>query len=116
MRLMRNPKVTDAIVLYDAAVRDLNTTEEREDNYMMQCLPHIYKVFDGRVMDMMVDSLGAIHEPPTGISLLIFAPGNLADFNGSFHSMKSSNKVILVKMKALIIEGEKLLSILQKEY
>ena len=114
MRLIRTPAVTDAIVLYDAAVRDLNSTEEREDNYMAQCLPHIYKLFNGRVMDMMVDSLGAIHEPPTGISLLTFSESNLADFNGSFHSMKSSNKVILVKMKMLIGEGEKLLNILQK--
>ena len=116
MRLIRNQSVTDAIVLYDAAVRDLGVTEEREDNYMMQCLPHVFKLFDGRVMDLMIDSVGAIHMPPIDISLLPTLAANINDFNGSFHSMKSSNKVILVKVKTLIGEGEKLLNILKKEY
>ena len=116
MRLIQNQTVTDAIVLYDAAVRDLSVTEDREDNYMMQCLPHVFKLFDGRVMDIMIDSAGAIHEPPTGISFLPTFAAYIDDFNGSFHSMKSSNKVILVKVKTLITEGEKLLNILQNEY
>jgi len=115
MRLIRSQAVTDAIVLYDAAVRDLNVTEEREDHYMMQCLPYVYKLFDGKVMDVMVDSLGDIHEPPAGIELLPFDKATLNDFNGSLHSMKSSNKIILVKMKILIDQGERLLNILQKE-
>ena len=116
MRLIRKQAVTDAIVLYDALVRDLGITEDRENTYMLQCLPHLYRIFDGRVMDMMIDSLSAIHEPPSNVTLLTAAMVTLPDFNGSLHSMKSSNIVLQNKMKGLIAEGEKLLNIIKKEY
>ena len=116
MRLIRKQAVTDAIVLYDALVRDLGITEDRENTYMLQCLPHLYRIFDGRVMDMMIDSLSAIHEPPSNVTLLPTAMATLPDFNGSLHSMKSSNIVLQNKMKGLIAEGEKLLNIIKKEY
>ncbi len=116
MRLIRKQKVTDAIVLYDAIVRDLGMTEDRENTYMLQCLPHVYRIFDGRVMDMMIDSLSAIHEPPSNVTLLPTALATLPDFNGSLHSMKSSNIVLQNKVKGLIGEGEKLLNIMKKEY
>ena len=116
MRLIRKQTVTDAIVLYDAIVRDLGMTEDRENTYMLQCLPHVYRIFDGRVMDMMIDSLSAIHEPPSNVTLLPTAMATLPDFNGSLHSMKSSNIVLQNKIKGLIGEGEKLLNIMKKEY
>ena len=116
MRLIRKQAVTDAIVLYDALVRDLGITEDRENTYMLQCLPHLYRIYDGRVMDMMIDSLSAIHEPPSNVTLLPTAMAALPDFNGSLHSMKSSNIVLQNKMKSLIAEGEKLLNIMKKEY
>ena len=116
MRLIRKQAVTDAIVLYDAKVRDLSLTEERENTYMLQCLPHLYRIFDGRVMDMMIDSLSAIHEPPSNVTLLPTAMATLPDFNGSLHSMKSSNIVLQNKIESLIDKGEKLLNIMKKEY
>ena len=116
MRLIRKQAVTDAIVLYDAKVRDLSLTEERENTYMLQCLPHLYRIFDGRVMDMMIDSLSAIHEPPLNVTLLPTAMATLPDFNGSLHSMKSSNIVLQNKIESLIDKGEKLLNIMKKEY
>ncbi len=116
MRLIRKQAVTDAIVLYDAAIRDMDLTQERENTYMLQCLPHLYRIFDGTVMDMMIDSLSAIHEPPSNVILLPTAMSALADFNGSFHSMKGSNMVIQNKIKGLLGEGEKLLNVMKKEY
>ena len=116
MRLIRKQAVTDAIVLYDAAVRDMDLTQERENTYMLQCLPHLYRIFDGQVMDLMIDSLSAIHEPPSNVALLPTAMASLVDFNGSLHSMKASNIVLQNKVKALIGEGEKLLNIMKKEY
>ncbi len=116
MRLISKQAVTDAIVLYDAAVRDMNLTQDRENTYMLQCLPHLYRIFDGRVMDLMIDSLSAIHEPPPGVGLLPTAMATLPDFNGSVHSMKSSNIVLQNKVGTLIREGEKLLNTLKGEY
>lgn len=116
MRLIRKSNVTDAVVLYDAAVRDMNTTQERENDYMLQCLPYIYKIFDGLVMDQMIDESGAIHQPPHDVKLLPDVQANLSDFNGTLHSLKSSNVVLINKVKTMIAEGEKLLNTLEKEY
>ena len=116
MRLIRKQAVTDAIVLYDAAVRDIDQTQDRENTYMLQCLPHLYRIFDGQVMDLMIDSLSGIHEPPSNVILLPTAMTSLVDFNGSLHSMKASNIVLQNKVMALIGEGEKLLTTIKKEY
>ena len=116
MRLITKQSAADAIVLYDGSVRDMNTTEDRENNYMMQCLPYVYRIFDGRVMDLMVDSTGAIHELPNNAPLLPTAMANLADFNGTLHSLKSSNLVIIAKVRTMIAEADKLLDVLKKEY
>src|SRR5258708_37124425 len=45
MRLIRKSNVADAVVLYDAAVRDVNTTQERENDYMLQFLPLSSRIF-----------------------------------------------------------------------
>jgi len=116
MRLIRKSSVTDAVVLYDAAVRDMYTTQERENDYMLQSLPHIYRIFDGQVMDLMIDSASAIHEPPHHVNFLPDAQTSLKDFNGTLHSIKSSNIVLINKVRIMIAEGEKLLSTLEKEY
>jgi len=116
MRLIRNQASADAIVLYDATVRDMNLTEEREETYMSQCLPYVYKIFDGRVMDQMIDSVSLIHEAPPGVTLLPHANDYLNDFNGVFHSLKSSNLVLMAKLKSLLEEGQKLLTTLKNEY
>ena len=116
MRLIKKPAVADAIVLYDAAVRDLYTTQERENDYMLQYLPYEYRIFDGRVMDLMIDSTSAIHEPPHNVKLLLSTQESLNDFNGTLHTFKSSNTVLINKVKAMIAEGKKLLDILEEEY
>jgi len=116
MRLISKPSVTDALVLYDAAVREMYSTQERENDYMLLSLPYIYRIFDGQVMDMMVDSTSAIHEPPYNVKLLPGAQTSVNDFNGTLHSLKGSNIVLINKVRAMIAEGEKLLNTLEKEY
>jgi hypothetical protein len=116
MRLIQKSSVTDAIVLYDAAVREMSITQERENDYMLQCLPFVYKIFNGRVADLMIDSTSGILEPPHDVKLLPDVESNLDDFNGTLHSLKSSNSVLISKSRAMIAEGEKLLGILEKEY
>jgi hypothetical protein len=116
MRLISKSKVADAVVLYDAAVREMYTTQERENDYMLLRLPHIYRIFDGQVMDLMVDSTSAIHEPPDNVKLLPGAQTTFNDFNGTLHSLKGSNIVLMNKVRAMIAEGEKLLRTLKKEY
>jgi hypothetical protein len=83
---------------------------------MIQILPVEYKIFDGLVMDQMVDSLSNIHPPPAGVNLLPHALHYLHDFNGSLHSQKSSNLVLISKTNLLLEKGAELLTILKREY
>ena len=57
-----------------------------------------------------------IHEPPLNVKLLPTAQASLNDFNGTLHSLKASNIVLINKVKMMIAEGEKLSGILEKEY
>jgi len=83
---------------------------------MLQSLPHIYRIFDGQVMDLMIDSTSGIHEPPQNVKLLPGAQTSLNDFNGTLHSLKGSNIVLITKVRTMIAEAEKLLNTLGKEY
>jgi hypothetical protein len=67
-------------------------------------------------MDLMIDSVSAIHEPLQNVELLQGAQAILNDFNGTLQSIKSSNIVLINKVRTMIAEGEKLLSTLEKEY
>jgi len=117
MRLIGNRTAADAIVLYDAKVRDMQVTEQRENEYMFQCLPYTYKIFDGKVMDLMIDSTTAINEPPDGVSLLPTTTNtDLTNFSGALHSLKSSNLANLLRVRGLLNDGQSLLNTLKKEY
>ena len=116
MRLIRSRAASDAIILYDARVRDMQITEARENEYMFQCLPYLYKIFNGLVFDKMLDSTTAINEPPEGVLLSATFSTSLPEFNGALHSVKSSNLANRNRVKMLIQDGENLLNILKREY
>jgi hypothetical protein len=117
LRLIRNRKVADAIIDYDAAVRDMETIEEREYQYLNLCLPHMYKIFDALVFENMDDSTMMKVLVPVGkVELLPSASSSIPEFNAALFSMKIGNYATRRRAMILITEGEKLLSTLKKEY
>jgi len=116
LRLIRNQKVTDAIIEYDAAVRDMEIIEDREYQYLYLCLPYMYKIFDGVVFEVMEDSAMNVR-PPTGVvRLLKSADATIPEFNAALFSLKIANYANRRRANILIAEGEKLLTLLKKEY
>jgi hypothetical protein len=116
LRLIRNPKATEAIIGYDAVVRDMEIIEEREYQYLYLCLPYMYKIFDGLVFEIMEDSAKNVHPPLGAVRLLKSADVTIAEFNAALFSLKIANDANRRRTKILIAEGEKLLTTLKKEY
>ena len=116
MRLIRNRNAADEIVLYDAKVRDMEIIEEREFQYLYQCLPYVYKIFDGLVFEEITDSVMNVSPAKPEARLLNTANANIPEFNGALFSLKIANNANLRRAKALIDDGENLLMILKKEY
>ena len=116
LRLIRNRNASDAIIKYDAAVRDMKIIEDREYQYLYLCLPHMYKIFDALVFEEMEDSIMNVHPPPGAVQLLKSADVAIPEFNSALFSLKIANYANRRRAKILINEGEKLLTILKKEY
>ena len=116
LRLIRNRKAADAIIEYDAAVRDMEIIEEREYQYLYLCLPYMYKIFDGLVYEKMEDSVMALHPPIGKVKLLQSADAAIPEFNAALFSLKIANFANRRRTKILISEGEELLTTLKKEY
>ena len=117
LRLIRNRNAANAIIKYDAAVRDMKIIEEREYQYLYLCLPYMYKTFDAMVFETMEDSLTNVVHPPTGVArLLTSADATISEFNAALFSLKIANEANRLRAKMLINEGEMLLTTLKKEY
>jgi len=116
LRLIRNRKAADAIIEYDAAVRDMEIIEDREYQYLYLCLPYMYKIFDGLVFEVMEDSVRNVRPPAGVVRLLKSADATLPEFNTALFSLKIANYANRRRANILIDEGKKLLTILEKEY
>lgn len=116
LRLIRNHKAANEIVLYDAKVRDMEIIEEREYQYLYLCLPYVYKIFDGLVFQQMTDSVMKISAASPDARLLNTANANIPEFNAALYTLKVANNANLRRAKALIGDGERLLNSLKKEY
>lgn len=116
LRLIRNHKAANEIVLYDARVRDMEIIEEREYQYLYLCLPYVYKIFDGLVFQQMTDSVMRISAASPDARLLNTAHANIPEFNAALYSLKIANNANMRRAKALIEDGERLLNSLKKEY
>ena len=116
LRLIRNRKAAEAIMEYDAAVRDMEIIEEREYQYLYLCLPYMYKIFDGLVFETMEDSASKVYPPIGTVRLLRSADVTIAEFNAALFSLKIANFANRRRARILIVEGEKLLTTLKKEY
>jgi len=116
LRLIRNRVVSDSIILYDSGVRYIESAQEREANYVGDCLPHCYKIFDGRIYDRMLGDDNILHRPSGNPSLLQSTTENINAFNGSLHLVKSINRSNRVFSIQLYNKAVNLLNTIKTEY
>lgn len=116
LRLIRNKTAADSIIIYDARVRDFLYLEERENNFIDNCLQISNRVFDGRVYDEMLQEDLSIIKPASDPPLLKTATLFEDEFNSSLHTVKSTNISIMIRIAGVLHDAESLLNTLKKEY
>ena len=115
-RLIRNYKVSDALLSYNGLVRTFSSyIEQREESLILLMYPSLHKLFDNRVFEKMVNGLS--FNRPDGNPLLI-STDKLAinQFCNQIHFCKNSNFYFIQTANTLLISARKTLDILKNEY
>lgn len=115
-RLIRNKKVSDALLTYNSMTRSIAVyIEQREESLVLIMYPSLNKLFDNRVFQNMVDGLS--FNPPGGNPQLLSTDKNVInEFCNQLHFLQNSNLYFLATSKTLVGHARKTLYILNTEY
>lgn len=116
LRLIKNKRAADSIIIYDARIRDLLQLEERENTFVDNCLQVGNKIFNGLVYDGMVKSDLTIIKPTSNPPLLKTASRFLDEFNSSLHTVKTTNLSMQIRTTQIMKAAVNLLNTLKDEY
>lgn len=116
LRLIKNKIAADSIIIYDARIRNFLYLEQRENIFVDNCLQIANKIFDGLVYDKMIKENLEITKPVFNPPLLKTVPIFLDEFNGSLHTVKTTNISIRQRIEQVIKDAVSLLNTLKKEY
>lgn len=116
LRLIRNKKVSDSIMLYDRQVRLVLERQENELSVIRDCLPYLYRIFDGRILAQMVDDSNRIHRPLYPPPLLSYSKPDLQTFIGYYQAIKGINRANMVHAANLKEKSAALLMLIKHEY
>lgn len=115
-RLIRNRKVSDALLSYNGTVRSIiNYVQQREEALTLTLYNSINKLFDNRVFESMLDGLSFIR-PIGNPPLLSTNRLQLNEFCNQIHFVKNSNYFFISTAKSLRNSADKTLAILNNEY
>ena len=115
-RLIRNNKVSDALLTYDNLVRTLAVyIEEREESLVLILYQSINQLFDNRVFESMLSGL-SFTRPTNNPQLLSYDRNLLNEFCNRVHFRKNANYYFIHVAEQLLNEAKKTLEVLDKEY
>lgn len=115
-RLIRNHKVSDALLTYNGTVRSIAVyVEQREESLVLLMYPFINKLFDNRVFEKMVNGLSFVR-PVNNPQLLTNDRSTINEFCNQVHFLKNANFYFIYNSTTLINNARKTLNILQNEY
>ncbi len=116
-RLIRNRAIADSIAKYDVTIRSALRQGEVEETLIQDYRSVAPHIFNALIFDTMLD---ADNNPRrlTGENpaLLPFEKKDLDFYNYKLFNMKALNKGIRRDIKLLLVQAEKLLSLLNKKY
>jgi hypothetical protein len=115
-RLIRNKKASDALLTYKNTVRSLNVyTEQREESLILLMYHSIYKLFDNRVFQKMLN--GMSFDRPVGNPQLLSTDKNAVnEYCNQLHFVQNANFYFMNTCLGLIDNARRTLGILQNEY
>ena len=115
-RLIRNIKVSDALLAYNSTVRSIITyIEQREESLTLLMYPSLDKLFDNQVFESMVDGIN-FNRPVGNPKLLSLDKAALNEFCNTIHFSKNSNFYFITIASSLKGNALKTLDILKAEY
>ena len=116
-RLIRNKKVSDALLSYNSTVRSIAVYIElqREESLVILMYPSLNKLFDNRVFQKMLSGLG-FNRPEGNPKLLSPDKGTLNEFCNQVHFLQNSNLFFISNSTILVNTARKTLAILKEEY
>ena len=114
LRLITDRRISDSIMIYDRQVRLVLERQENEMAIIRDCLPHYYKIFNGRVFVRMLDENNFINRITDNPSLLNFSEQELNTFLGYFQNIKAINFTNTVHARILKEKATQLLVILEE--
>ena len=115
-RLIRNSKVSDALLAYNGTVRSIITyVEQREESLILIMYSSINKLFDNRVFESMLDGL-SFNRPVGKPKLLSTDKATLNEFCNQVHFAKNSNYYFITTAMSLRNSASKTLEILKYQY
>src|SRR5450432_3278305 len=89
-RLIRNKKVSDALLSYNNTVRSIAVyIEQREESLVLLMYPSINKLFDNRVFQKMLNGL-SFNRPEGNPKLLSTNKGTLNEFCNQVHFLQNA--------------------------
>ena len=116
-RLIRKRDVVDSISKYDISVRNLIGQYAVEENSIEHYRTAAAKIFDGLVLNKMMDEDAAATRPTEeGLQLQPYNKRELYEWNYRVFSLNGINKANRRDLRKLLKEAENLLRILQNEY
>jgi hypothetical protein len=92
LRLIRNQNITDSIIGYDVAIRSLLAQTQVENQILDDLRAEVFKIFDGRVFDTMMDDESNLSKPP-GNPVFEMRKENVFPFYTGLHYVSSINKI-----------------------
>ena len=118
LRLIRNKKVADSIVIYDnEVIKEIINQQERENNARLDMYyTSIGKVLDGYVWNDMVDEKGIISRYASDPPPLTATSKDINEFVVKVIYIKTSYRLTSKSIEAAITITEELIALFKKEY
>ena len=116
MRLIRKRYVVDSIASYDANVRNLIRLGDVEDRIFYEYRDLAPFIFNGLVFDKMMDENNVSTRTSNNPALLSFDQSRLDNMNYILYSIKVLNKGNRRDAKKLLLQANRLLTLLEDEY
>jgi len=118
LRLIRNKKVADSIVIYDnEVIKEILNQQERENNVRLEIYyTSIGKVLDGYVWNEMVDDKGIISRYTGDLPHLDAIPKDINEFVIKVSYIKTSYRLTCKSIETAITVANELIALFKKEY
>lgn len=115
LRLIRNQKASDAIMMYDQANDYIVYLQAREFDELSIMYPLLAKLYDANILETMIRGM-EINRPTGNPALRTTDKNLLLDLTYYLHQYKTTSIVIITRLQSLLKSATETIQLLQKEY